>query len=193
MTYPPLYILRHGQTVWNAQQRIQGSLDSPLTDLGRAQALQQHAILSDRDLTGFDAISSPQGRAVETARIALSGLFPHFDQDPLLCEIGVGIWEGKCRADLPVVTNATDSEDGALDLYQSAPGGEGFDRLCTRCKSFLGSLSRPSVLVTHGITSRMLRLVYLGREAGDLGSVDGGQGVVFHLSDGVQTKLSIGA
>lgn len=193
MTYPPLYILRHGETVWNAEKRIQGSLDSPLTDLGKTQALQQNSILIERDLEGFDAISSPQGRAVETAGIALSGLFCSIEQDPMLREIGVGAWEGRYRADLPRMSDLTESEDGALDLYQYAPGGEGFDRLYSRCRSFLGMLTRPSVLVTHGITSRMLRVVVMGRDIKDLGAIDGGQGVVFFLKDGVQTKLSIGA
>jgi len=190
MTYPPLYILRHGQTVWNSEQRIQGSLDSPLTELGKAQAAQQRVILNDLDLNGFDAVSSPQGRAVETAKIALPEVFLRIR---LLREIGVGAWEGKRRADLPQTTVGTESEDGALGLYQSAPGGEGFDGLHKRCISFLDGLSGPAVLVTHGITSRMLRVVLLGREVCDLGSVDGGQGVVFYLNDGVQTKLSIGA
>ncbi|MGA9251775.1 MAG: histidine phosphatase family protein [Roseobacter sp.] len=52
MTYPPVYILRQGQAVWNAERRIQGNLDSPLTDLGKAQARKQHAIRSGRDLGG---------------------------------------------------------------------------------------------------------------------------------------------
>ncbi|MCB1411303.1 MAG: histidine phosphatase family protein, partial [Rhodobacteraceae bacterium] len=42
---PPIYILRHGQTVWNLEGRMQGSRDSSLTDLGRAQAARQGAIL----------------------------------------------------------------------------------------------------------------------------------------------------
>lgn len=193
MTFPPLYILRHGQTVWNAQKRIQGSLDSPLTDMGKAQARQQNTILRRRDLTGFTAVTSPQGRAVETANIALASCGTTIRQDALLAEIGVGAWEGMYRADLPVTDGTIDSEDGALDLYEKAPDGEGFEALYRRCNVFLTRLDRPAVLVTHGITSRMLRVILLGREISDIDTVDGGQGVVFFLNGGVQTKLSIGA
>jgi broad specificity phosphatase PhoE len=193
MHYPPLYILRHGQTTWNAEQRIQGSLDSPLTSLGRSQALCQQRILSGCDLLGFTALSSPQERALETARIALDGLFDRIKTDNDLREIGVGAWEGHLRADLLSQAAIEREEEGALDLYVCAPEGEGFDALHVRCTAFLETLTGPAVLVTHGITSRMLRVILTGRSIDDLGGIDGGQGCVFHIKDGVQVKLTIGA
>lgn len=193
MIFPPMYVLRHGQTTWNAEKRIQGSLDSPLTALGEAQARQQNAILVDRDLAKFDALTSPQGRALATAKIALSGLCERIESNPSLAEIGVGVWEGMRRADLPLAESLNETEDGALELYGKAPGGEGFEALYQRCNSFLCQLERPSILVTHGITSRMLRVILMGRDVGDIDLVDGGQGVVFYLKDGAQTKLSLGA
>ncbi|ABG32360.1 histidine phosphatase family protein [Roseobacter denitrificans] len=189
MMYPPLYILRHGQTEWNAQLRIQGSLDSPLSDLGRAQAKQQHEILRSRDLSGYRAFCSPQGRAFHTASIALDGLCPRIDTDPRLVEIGVGAWEGLRRDQLGTDPHMDETEEGALDLYERAPGGEGFDALRNRCTAFLRDLTGPAVLVTHGITSRMLRLIVLDMETHEIADLPGGQGVVFHLSDGLQTKL----
>ena len=53
MTFPEIYILRHGQTEWNAENRMQGALNSPLTPQGAADAARQGAILAQRDLTGF--------------------------------------------------------------------------------------------------------------------------------------------
>ncbi|MEP5153979.1 phosphoglycerate mutase family protein, partial [Planktotalea sp.] len=45
MQYPDVYILRHGQTEWNVNARLQGRFDSDLTETGRAQAAQQGALL----------------------------------------------------------------------------------------------------------------------------------------------------
>ena len=82
--YPTLYILRHGETEWNLANRLQGHFDSPLTDTGRAQAAAQNAILKRCDLAGFSALSSPQGRAVATAELALAGLGMTVATDPRL-------------------------------------------------------------------------------------------------------------
>ncbi len=186
MQAPPLYILRHGQTDWNATGRMQGRLDSNLTDLGRAQAQAQHAILQTCDLTGHRAITSPQGRAFHTASIALGGLVDGIETDAALSEIGLGGWAGRSRdALLAEVPQARD----AFDLYEYAPGGEGFSALRARCTAFLGTLSGPAVLVTHGITSRMLRLILLDRPTEDLRDIGGGQGVVYHIDGARQTRL----
>ncbi|MEP2641628.1 histidine phosphatase family protein [Roseobacter sp.] len=191
--FPPVYILRHGQTEWNAQLRIQGRLDSRLTDLGRDQARAQRGILQARDLSGFGALSSPQGRAFHTAAIALEGIAPCIETDTRLMEIGVGAWEGLYRVDLPLTQPQDQSEESALELYRMAPGGEGFAALHRRCHEFLTDLSKPSILVTHGITSRMLRLVLLGRDISEIGDLPGGQGVIYHLEHGKMHQLTIGA
>ncbi|WP_298836213.1 histidine phosphatase family protein [uncultured Roseobacter sp.] len=193
LVYPPLYILRHGQTCWNAEHRVQGRLDSPLTELGRSQAADQGRILRDRDLSGFHFLSSPQGRAFQTAAIALEGLAMRIDTDPRLAEITVGEYEGRRRSELPNGEAAAESEESALHLYDSAPGGEGFAGLRERCVSFLETLSAPSVLVTHGMTSRMLRLIVLGMDVSEIGALPGGQGVVYYLVNGVQHRLTLGA
>ncbi len=65
-----LYILRHGETTWNREGRMQGHLNAPLTDLGQAQAAAQGAVLAQRDLRGFAFYSSPLARAVHTAGLA---------------------------------------------------------------------------------------------------------------------------
>lgn len=191
--FPPLYILRHGQTEWNAQHRIQGGLDSPLTALGRAQAQTQRELLRDEMLDGFQALCSPQGRAFQTAAIALEGLFNSISTDARLAEIGVGAWEGLPRTELVIDGAVDESEESALDLYNRAPGGEGFVALHARCKAFLEELSGPSVLVTHGITSRMLRLIALDLDICEIGMLPGGQGVIYHLENGTMRQLSIGA
>lgn len=187
--FPELYILRHGETEWNALGRMQGGLNSALNAQGKAQAARQAEILAAVDLTGFDVLSSPQGRAFETAAIALARRVSHLRTDDRLAEIGVGEWSGRLRSELAEGAADFDGPDGALDLYEMAPGGEGFPALEVRCATFLASLTRPSVLVTHGITSRMLRAIVTGKGRGGLAEMGGGQGVVFHLLNGVQKRL----
>ena len=62
-----LYLVRHGETDWNRQRRIQGLTDIPLNDAGREQARETGSVLGRRPFDGI--FSSPLGRALETARI----------------------------------------------------------------------------------------------------------------------------
>jgi probable phosphoglycerate mutase len=169
---------------------MQGALNSPLTVLGKVQAARQGEILSAIDLKGFAVLCSPQGRAFETAAIALARQVENIQTDPRLREIGVGEWQGRVRSELTNGEDFLDTPDGALELYERAPGGEGFAALAVRCQDFIASLQGPSVLITHGITSRMIRATVLGLGVDGLAKMPGGQGVVYHLKDGVQKRLS---
>ena len=135
--FPELYILRHGETVWNAENRMQGGLNSPLTEKGRAQAARQAELLAALDLQGFAAICSPQGRAFETAAIAVARHIPTIRTDDRLREIGVGEWQGKLREGLWVEGPVDDGPDGPIAFYEQAPGGEGFAALEARCRAVL--------------------------------------------------------
>ncbi|MEP4198247.1 MAG: histidine phosphatase family protein [Aliishimia sp.] len=190
MQYQPIYVLRHGETVWNAEGRFQGALNSPLTPKGLQQAAQQGETLAKLDLTQFDVRVSPQGRAFETAAIALARQATLLRTDDRLREIEVGDWSGQLRAGLSangVVLE--DTPDGPLGLYEHAPGGEGFANLRARCAAFLADLSRPTICVTHGITSRMLRAVAMNKPASSLGDLPGGQGVVYVVENSSHRKL----
>lgn len=182
---PELYILRHGETEWNAQNRMQGELNSPLTPKGERDAARQGEILQSVNLDGFDFICSPQGRAFQTAGIALARIAMHIRTDDRLREIGVGDWSGLLRDDLPM----PEGKDPFMAQYEIAPNGEGFARLEVRCRAFLADLKGPAVLITHGITSRMLRSIIAGEGAVSVRTIHGGQGCVYHLKDGVQTLL----
>lgn len=186
---PPLFILRHGETEWNAAGRLQGHHDSPLTPAGQTQAAAQNAILSDQDLRGYCAISSPQARAYQTAVIALDGLISPVLTDDALREIGLGDWAGQDRASLMSQSGAADG----FTLYELAPRAEGFERLHARCQAFLARLEQPAVLITHGITSRMLRLILTGQPITALRDMPGGQGVVFRVENAQQKRLTLGA
>ena len=183
--FPELYILRHGETVWNAENRMQGELNSPLTSKGEMQAARQGEILRSVSLSGFQFICSPQGRAFQTAAIALGQLAAHIRTDDRLREIGVGDWSGLLRNELPM----PEGKDPFMAQYEIAPNGEGFTRLEARVRAFLSGLTGPAVLVTHGITSRMIRSVVVGEGALAVPTVHGGQGCVYHLKDGAQKLL----
>lgn len=185
MSHPELYILRHGETAWNAENRMQGELNSPLTEKGLQHAARQARILAERDLRGFVFLTSPQGRAFQTAGIALAGIADHIRTDDRLREIGVGDWSGRLRHELPMPKG----KDPFMAQYEIAPNGEGFARLKQRCRAFLDDLTRPAVLVTHGITSTMIRGLVVGEKAHAVRSTHGGQGCVYHLKDGEQFLL----
>ncbi|SFS13276.1 histidine phosphatase family protein [Yoonia litorea] len=185
MVHPELYILRHGETFWNAENRMQGELDSPLTDKGELHAARQHEILRSRDLQGFHFYCSPQGRAFQTAAIALGGLAETIRTDDRLREIGVGDWSGRLRDELPMPKGP----NPLMAQYEMAPNGEGFAAVKRRVKAFLDDLPGPSVIVTHGITGGIMRGLVIGEKAHRGQSPHGGQGCVYWLKNGEQHVL----
>ncbi|SHF01846.1 probable phosphoglycerate mutase [Loktanella atrilutea] len=188
MGYPDLYILRHGETVWNREGRMQGHLNAPLTPVGRAQAERQGALLAARDLAGFGFWTSPLLRAVETAALALGAIAAEVRTDDRLREIDVGHWQGRLRADCAPAGGGAHGPDGDLSLYAHAPG-EGLDAVALRARAFLNDLDGPAVVVCHGIVSRMLRCAALGLHHGAWTELPGGQGNVFHLTGGRMEEL----
>jgi broad specificity phosphatase PhoE len=186
--FPEIFVLRHGQTEWNKAGRYQGRQDSPLSDHGRAQARRQGQILA-RELAGrgdLSAYCSPQGRALATAKLALKDVNPQPRIDARLCEIAFGEWEGLTFADIATgwPERVLVFENEPFQWNFQAPGGESFDQISERALDFLGSLSGPAVITTHGITSRILRGLWLGRGMDVMAALPGGQGCVYHLKDG---------
>jgi probable phosphoglycerate mutase len=91
------YLVRHGETVFNREGRLQGHIDPPLSELGREQARRIGARLAD---AGIDhAYASPLQRALESAQIALGSTAP-IDTRPGLREMNLGAWEGKQAPEL---------------------------------------------------------------------------------------------
>jgi probable phosphoglycerate mutase len=181
---PPLFVLRHGETEWNRDGRMQGHLDSALTPLGREQAARQGAILSRILPDGSQAVSSDSGRSVETARIALSGLGLSVALDPRLREVALGEWQGLTLAEIEAGWAPLVAGRDPMEWKFDAPGGETLGALAARARAILADVSGPTVIVTHGLTSRVLRCLALGRPPEDLGRVPGGQGVVHVIENG---------
>lgn len=189
--YPELFILRHGETEWNRARRVQGRLDSPLTPLGRAQARAQGIILMQAGVSvaTHDFITSPQGRAVATAELALNPIGASARHDARLCEIDMGRWQGLTMDEIGGGWPGVMEGETGLEWYDHSPGGERLADLQVRSAGVLSALSGPTVIVAHGILSRVLRTVALGLPLSAFAEMPGGQGVVYHLRDGVQTRL----
>jgi len=88
-----LYLVRHGETLWNKTQRLQGQLDSKLTERGKMQSLKVADILATKNINLI--ISSPLGRAVETAIICQQKLNLTHQISEKLMERDLGVWQGK--------------------------------------------------------------------------------------------------
>ncbi len=178
---PPLYILRHGQTVWNVEGRLQGHLDSDLTPLGLAQASAQASILSRLPLPeGTQFWCSPLGRTRRTAEIALADHGP-VQFDDRLREINAGTWEGRLRSEIQPGVSAT--EKLPFKMFADAPGGEGLDGLQTRLEAFLADLRAPAVIVSHGVAISVLRGLVLGLDRAGMAALGNPQGVVIQIEN----------
>lgn len=181
---PLLYVLRHGETAWNTQGRLQGWQDSALTPKGREHAAKQGEILADT-LTGDEYwVTSPLGRAQHTAQIA--GAPAQLAQDARLREIDMGAWTGWTSAQ--ITAERPDLEGFAR--YHAIPKGETIEDVTARVAAFLADCAGPTVVVTHGITSRILRCLATGQPADRFAEIGGGQGVVYRIEAGVQNLLS---
>ncbi|MCB1357870.1 MAG: histidine phosphatase family protein [Maritimibacter sp.] len=188
MRLPELLILRHGETEWNREGRMQGRLDSPLTMKGREQAAAQGRILSGI-AQGFDWYVSPRGRVIETARIASGGAV--LREDARLAEIDMGDWTGRLRDEIAAEAPHLFRDDGSdIAYYHAIPGGDTLQAVQERLAEFAACLSRPSVIVTHGIASRVLRCIALGLPWEAFEELDGGQGVVYRIAPGIYDKLT---
>ena len=184
-----ILVMRHGQTEWNALGKMQGRLDSPLTEKGRAQAGAQGELLRAFGVDGRRAYVSPQGRAVDTAKIALDGLAIEAKTDDRLKEIDVGAWTGRQLSELKEEYLHLFPEGDPLFWYDHAPGGEGYKGLQTRCQSFLDDLEGPALIIAHGVTSLMLRCLALQMPLQEMGQLPGGQGVIHRVFDGTHSTL----
>ena len=150
-----LYLLRHGQTEFNVKKLVQGRCDSPLTDLGRKQAGMAAAWLKDHDVVPDKVVSSPLGRAMDTAQLVATELLgPDAAVEPCegIIERSYGTFEEGPHDALP-----TDVWDPDEDLVPF--GGEGSralqERMVGTLTNLMGAEGIETLLaVSHGSASR---------------------------------------
>jgi probable phosphoglycerate mutase len=199
MPTPTIYYIRHGETAWNAEGRLQGTQDVPLNDLGRRQASQAGRILADlfardgRDKASLAFVASPLGRARSTmdfVREVLKLPLGGYSLDDRLREIGYGRWEGSTLAEMQAEDPEIFAKRQTDKWTMSPPGGETYASVQLRMRDWYDSLLTDTVAVAHGGTARAL-MVALGIEtpasAADL-TIE--QGAVYVFGDGSLRKYS---
>ncbi|TPL84633.1 histidine phosphatase family protein [Mesorhizobium sp. B2-3-14] len=161
--YPLVYIVRHGQTAWNAEFRLQGQADTDLNALGREQASANGRRLAE--LVGasqeFDFVASPMRRTRETmerirAAMRLDPLA--YRTDIRLIEVNFGDWQSFTFAELERQSPGA-SRSRALDKWNFQPPGEGaesYQMLLERVKPWFDELRGQTICVTHGGVMRTL-------------------------------------
>jgi len=190
---PLLFYIRHGETDWNVESRLQGQHDIPINARGREQARRSGTILGDllaRDgiaAAGLDFVASPLGRARETMQRVRTtlGLDPDaYRVDPRLAEVAFGAWEGftneELRTHFPDLSAAREADKWDF----TPPQGESYATASLRMRAWYDALSRDTVAVAHGGTLRGL-VVQLGIATWDNAPfLEVSQGVVYVIQPG---------
>jgi broad specificity phosphatase PhoE len=163
-----MYLLCHGQTHFNIEQRIEGSLDSPLTSLGREQARvmgERLGQMLDGDAE-FELVASPQPRALESAQILreAAGIDRPVISDARLVEVGCGSWEKHHFASICARDPVVEQEPTFLAAWaHHCVDGEGFDDAVERLWGWLRwAGNRKLVVVGHAVSGSILRALYVG-------------------------------
>jgi len=190
-----IYLVRHGQTQYNVERRIQGHGDSPLTALGREQARRMGLTLG-RLIDGGDAtiFASPLGRTQDTARILAeaAGIDTPIVNDDDLKEVGLGSWEGLTGHQIALRWPDFPSRD-AMDWHFHSPDGEDYDGLRARLARALDRVrAHPAphrIIVSHGVSGRLLRGIHGNLERRETLSQDIPQDALFVLEEGAIRRV----
>ncbi|MFJ3487785.1 histidine phosphatase family protein [Pseudomonas sp. NPDC090202] len=160
-----LYLIRHGQTDWNASKLLQGRRDIPLNAVGRGQAVVSGTCLNWLlpRTAGVDFIASPLGRTRQTMEIVRQQLgldALDYRTDERLVEIHFGEWEGLDWQQIAERQPERFAARQADPLNFIPEGGENYPHVFERVGSLLTSLQRDTVLVAHaGVLRSCLALL----------------------------------
>jgi probable phosphoglycerate mutase len=199
----PIYLFRHGETVWNAERRAQGRLDSPLTAAGRAQARAMGEVLSvELQQAGYEASevavrASPLGRVRETLTIAAAAAGLDYGEhsfDDRLREMSWGEWDGLIGAEIegrwPGAMAAR-----RLDHWRyQPPSGESYAMVAERARPVLDDVAtiaaeRPVAVFAHGGIGRVLRGLFLRASDSEIVTMDQPQDAFYRLHRGAAARI----
>ncbi|MBF6601704.1 MAG: histidine phosphatase family protein [Sphingorhabdus sp.] len=207
-----LFIARHGETIFNLAGRIQGNAaHTPLTQRGFAQANEMGRALAryleslgardeGKDAGyGLQLVASDTGRALQTLSVVCEHINLDWHQaaaDVRLREIDMGEWEGSYYHSLEGQLQV--DRERSLFLSQ-APGGESYVDIVQRLGMWIEdqSFEHDMLLISHGMTTRVLRGMLTGREPLELIGAPIAdslpQGSLVQITDGVETIVHLGA
>ena len=135
--------LRHAETAWTAEGRIQGRSDIRLSDAGRAAL---GAFRVPPECVGMRIVTSPLARCVETALLIGA---PQAPREERLAEMSWGAWEGKRLAELRTEHGRAMEENEARGWEFRPPQGESPREVLARVRSWLAELEAPTLALTH--------------------------------------------
>jgi broad specificity phosphatase PhoE len=184
-----IYFIRHGETDWNREGRLQGQRDVRLNAIGRVQAREAggrlHRLVMRSD--ELDYVASP----LERTRQTMEGLRAAIDLDPVayrhderLKELSFGAWEGltwkEIRARHPKAAAARER-----DRWGYVPdGGESYAMLAERVAPAIAELRRDTAVVSHGGVARVLLALLCGVSRAEAPRLDIWQGRVLVIEGG---------
>lgn len=185
-----IYLLRHGETIYNTQGRYQGELDSALTEDGKNQVKQNARMLKSliSDPANWTIFSSPLGRTLHSTEIICEMIgydFSKVIQDERLSEVAVGSWAGltskEIEASWPNLFKNTDM----YNWYFNSPDGESYESVQKRLNEWFDSIKkeRNVIVVSHGLTGRILRGIYSDLDKNDALKQEVSQSTFFKLSN----------
>ena len=171
-----IYIVRHGETVWNKEKRLQGRTDIALSDYGRELAVRTGQAL--RDVVINKIYASPLQRAYETAELIRGERDIELVKDDRLIELNFGVLEGRTMPELKADKNTTFRYFFEQPhWYQPGKNGESLAHLCERAADFMKTEIEPNaekwervMLVAHGAMNKALMSYIKGNELKDFWS-----------------------
>ena len=194
-----IYLVRHGETLWNLERRRQGHLDSPLTDRGLIQAeiIGQQLLCELTNRVSAQIISSPLGRAMATASIIAKylGLPPkHIISEPLLVEHHMGCWQGLTNQQIDEKYPGARKRRDESRWEYTITGGESYARVYERAIAWLTTISEDEVIVAvaHEMISRTIRGAYGRLDPSHMLALHHPHNVIYRLHQGEIEEIRCG-
>jgi len=188
-----IYLVRHGQTEFNRDHRLQGRIDSPLTELGVLQARRVGAWFAPRVAAGgvWRILASPLGRTQTTARLIAeaAGFAGVVETDPRLIELSIGSWEGLARDQIEALRPDLAGEP----FFMHSPDGEPWESAAQRLGGFLADHAASPfniIAVTHAGAGKVMRGVHLGLSLEGARHLEVPQDAVFALTPGAIERFA---
>jgi broad specificity phosphatase PhoE len=180
-----VYLVRHGETEWNAQGRYQGKLDSRLTHRGRGQAhdVGRHLSVLLKGRSDVALHISPLGRTRETAEIIRNIVVAAPILELRIQEVSIGSWDGLTHTDIDAGWPGRLNGCNPYEWFFRAPDGESYEEAFARVCSWLRELKNVTIAVSHGLARRIIRGAYLGLTREETLSLPVHQEIIWHLVD----------
>lgn len=189
-----IFLLRHGQTEWNTQRRLQGHKDSALTEIGREQAHANGLKLMSFVDKQCRLVSSPLGRCRETSRMIADAIAfdaSRIEYEDRVKELSYGRWEGQKMSDIQADDKAVFESRLANRWDVPAPGGESYSMVAQRLRSWLHDVEGQTlVLVSHSCAGRILRGIFSGIPREEVYSLEESHDAIYLLEHNTATRIA---